>query len=794
MRVPLSWLREFVPVEAEPDALAERLSLGGFAVEETIRTGAGISGVVVGEIRSVRDHPDADNLVLVRAFDGERERDIVCGARNFGPGDRVPLALPGARLPGGVEIGRREVRGEQSDGMLCSSAELRVSEDHAGIMVLDPDAPLGADVVRALDLDDVIYHLDVTTNRGDCLSIVGIAREVAALYGLPLTVPLPKVPEDDGPAEERASVRIDDTKGCPRYLARVIEGVRVGPSPWWMRRRILACAMRPISNVVDVTNYVLLERGHPLHAFDLATLGGSAIVVRRPRSRERIVTLDGVERALERDDVMICDAGRPVAVGGVMGGAETEVTEGTAQVLLEAAYFDPLRIRRTAARLGLRTEASVRFERGADPEAVRPAADRAAELFAQVCGGRVARGAIDAYPRPPRRRTVRLRAGRARHVLGADVPAERMATDLRALGCDVEMSRQVLRVTVPTHRPDLEIEEDLIEEVARLHGYDRLPETLPSRARIGSLTWEQRRGRTARAILAGRGLSEAQTLSLISPALPDRLGLAADHPWRNVVRLQNPLSEEESTLRPSLVPGLLLAAQRNAARRVLPVMLYEIGRVFAAGAPPGETLRAAWVMAGSAPVSWHGARDLDLFDAKGTLEALLRGLGIGTLELETGGDRGGAFHPARSATVRVDGQPVGVLAEIHPRAAEALGLPDRVAVCEIDLDPVLARAPRAVEHTVSRFPAVARDLALVVPEGTPATEVEGVIRGAGGALLESAALFDVYRGSPVPEGHVSLAYALFFRDPERTLTDTDADAAFGAIVESARARGWSVRE
>jgi phenylalanyl-tRNA synthetase beta chain len=797
MRVPLSWLREFVPVEADADELAAKLSVSGFAVEEILKPARGVSGVVIGEVREVRDHPNSDKLVLVRVFDGSVERDIVCGARNFREGDRVPIAVPGAKLPGGVEIGSRKVAGEVSDGMLCSARELELSDDHSGIMVLDADSPLGEDIVRALALDDVILHLDVTTNRGDALSIVGIAREVAALYGLPLTVPEPAVAERGEDAAMLATVRIEDARGCPRYLARVITGVRIGPSPFWMQRRLMAAGMRPISNVVDVTNYVLLERGQPLHAFDLDTLTDHTIVVRKPRKGERITTLDGIDRALTAGDVAICDADRPVAVAGVMGGAETEVTDKTGRILLESAYFDPLRIRATAGRMRWRSEASIRFERGADPEGVPAGAARACELLAEIAGATIARGAIDVYPKPVARKPIRLRVTRANGLLGTAVPAEEIQTHLRALGCEVVgATRTSMRVTPPTWRPDLSIEADLIEEVARLHGLDAILETLPSGGRTGGRTEAQRRCALVRTLLLGAGLSEANTLSLLPPWLPDRLALGDDHAWRRAARVANPLSEDESVLRPSLLPGLLLATQRNVARHVRPVALFEIGTTFH---PDGEGLReqleVAWILSGPAPDGWHAAeRELDFFDAKGVLETVMAGLGVGEWSVAAG-DAGepALLHPGRSAAVRMAGRDVGFVAELTPRAAGRLEIPGRVAVGSLTLAALVEHAGRGDVAVPSRFPPVTRDLALVVPEDVPAAEVERAIRGAAGPVLAGLRLFDVYRGEQVPEGQVSLAFALTLQDPERTLTDAEADAAIGAILDVARARAWSIR-
>ncbi len=793
MRVPLSWLREFVPYEGSADDLADLLNASGLAVEEIIRTGEGISGVVVGEVRAMQEHPNADSLMLVKAFDGTAERDIVCGARNYAVGDRVPLALPGARLPNGMEIAQRKVRGEISDGMLCSAKELHISDDHSGILVLGREAVLGADIVGALALDDAVLNLDITTNRPDCLSIVGVAREVHALTGLPLTVPLPQV-EATG---EQVDIRIEitDPEGCPRYLARVITGITVAPSPWWMRRRILAAGMRPISNIVDVTNYVLLERGQPLHAFDLDSLSGAAIVVRRPAMGERILTLDGVDRALGSDDVAICDAERPVAVAGVMGGGETEVSDKTTRILLESAYFDPNRIRKTSARLKLRSEASMRFERGADIEGVPAAAALAASLFAKIGGATVSQTVVDVYPGRWEPRTISFRPARANSLLGIEEPGPSMASSLRALGCEVA-DGETMSVSPPSWRGDLQIEEDLIEEVARIYGYAKIPETLPGGARIGGLTVEQERLRMVRRALLGAGLSEAQTLSLLPPTIFDRFELPERDPLRRVFTVANPLSEEESVLRPMLIPGLVMAAQRNVARRVLPVTLFETGGVFLRGEQDemNEIQRVAWIMCGPAPVGHHGPeRPLDFFDGRGVLEALARALGIAGVVVAPS-DAAGIGHPGRTAVVTVSGREAGMLAELHPRTTEALELPGRVVICELDLEPLLAAVTPSAAPSIPRLPPVGRDVALVVGDEDTAASVEATITGAAGPLLESITLFDVYRGEPVREGARSLAYALVLRDPERTLTDEDADTVMRAIADAATARGWVVRE
>lgn len=797
MRAPLSWLREFTSIDVAPDDLAAKLSLLGLAVEEIVRTGEGIENVVVGRVLEVRDHPTSNKpLVLVKADPGTGETlDIVCGARNFGAGDVVAVALPGAKLPNGMEIVKRKVAGEVSNGMLCSAKELQIADDHSGIMVLDQTLTLGQDIRSALSLDDVIFDLDVTPNRSDCLSILGVAREVAAAYGLRLTIPGSPPAESDEPIG--IAVRIEDEQGCPRYVARVVTGLASGSSPWWMRRRLLACGMRPISMIVDVTNYVMLELGQPLHAFDLANVRGNEIVVRAGRNGETLQTLDGVDRTLTTTDVLICDAERAVAVGGVMGGGDSEVTDATSDVLIESALFDPVRVLRTARRLGLRTEASVRFERGIDVEGQQRAADRAAGLLATIGGGTVHSGVLVAGPGagPPER--IHVSMSKAASFLGIDVAAPEASSILASLGCDVQTAGgDAFAVTPPSWRPDLRIEEDLFEEIARRYGYDRVPVTLPQGGRRGGLSDSQQLRRLARRAMLGFGLSEAHTLSLISPGFFDRIRLHDGHPWRNVMRVANPLSDEESVLRSSLLPGLLLAAQRNIAHRQLSVALFEIGTIFTPSADvlPSETLTLAWVMTGPRPTGWHGpAGTFDFFDAKGAIETLASALGIADLTCRAA-SLGQPFHPARSAEVEVGGSRAGLIAELHPRAAEALDLPGRVAVGVVEVDLLLSSASSARALALPKFPAAERDIAVVVPAGVPSEDIADVIRSAGGSLLEHLTVFDVYIGAQVGDGNVSVAFALSFRDPARTLTDQDVEQAFGAITAGILGRGWTIRD
>lgn len=795
MRAPLSWLRAFVPYEGETGALAERLSLAGLAVEQIIRPAQAIDGVIVAEVLEVAKHPDADSLQLVVVDDGRGPRNIVCGASNYIVGDRVPLAVPGSSLPGGIEIGKRKVRGQESDGMLCSGRELGLGADHSGILILDRDEKPGASLVDALELDDEVLELDVLPNRPDALSILGIAREIAALFGLPLTVPGLVIDESSEPAEDAIRVEVADPIGCPRYTARILRGIGArGRSPWWLRRRLLLSGMRPIDPIVDATNHQMLEVGQPLHAFDLATLRGATIRVRAATPGETLGTLDGQIRQLVEGDLLICDADRPIALAGVMGGADTEVTETTTDVLLESASFDARRIAATSRRLDLRSEAAQRFERGIDLAIVEVANARCAALIASLTGATVASGTVADGPGaldPPR---IVTSVSWLASAIGAPITDEIADTTLSAIGCDLDRDGDTLVVVPPTWRPDMVAAEDVAEEVARLYGYDRIPETLPSGARTGGLSPAQLNERKVRAALLATGADEAVTLSLIAPDLPDRLDLPAEHPWRGVIAVANPLSDQESRLRPSLLPGLLEAAHRNVSRRVLPVRLFEVGTVFEArGNEVLESKRCALVLTGPAPGGWHAAgRTLDVFDARAALDAIASALGV-SFTIEQDEDPPAPFHPARTGLVLVAGEVLGTVGELHPRTADAFELPDRVALLDLDLDPLLGRhtAARAIE--VPRLPAVDRDLALVVDARTPSTLIADTIRRAGGDLVESVELFDRYVGAQVGEGKVSLAYAIRLRAVDRTLTDEEAAAVMTAIEGSARDQGWTIR-
>ncbi len=779
MRVPLSWLRELCPVDLGAEELAELLTAKGAEVESIERPWERLSGVVVARVLDVRDHPDpeATRLCLARVSTGVAEREVVVGVRNMRPGDLVPLAGPGATVPGVPQpLSARRIRGVVSDGMLCSAMELGIAPNHDGILVLPEDLSPGEDLKAALELQDAVLDIEVTPNRPDFLSIVGIAREVAAATGVPLRLPDTTVVEADEKAADVATVEVLDPDRCPRYLARILRDVRHVPSPPKIQARLTAAGMRPISAAVDATNYAMLEIGQPLHPFDLALLAGPGIVVRRAREGERLVTLDGVERTFTEDDLLICDRERPVAVAGVMGGALAEVSDSTTDLLLESATFERGGIQRTRRRIDLSTEASMRFERGVDPEAAPIGADRACRLMAEWCGARVLAGRVEVGSEP-RPRRVSVRPSRASLLLGISVTAEDATRVFDRLGMRCESTGDALEVEVPGYRVDIEREVDLIEEIVRIQGYERVGSTLPPIRRPGGLPPTYAFVDRVRSSLVRAGLREVRLLSFASEA---DLELTGD---RNAVRVTNPLAADEGYLRTRLLPGLLRALRRNMYRHVRTAALFEVGTVFR---PRRDTVeerpRVAFGVAGVAGGTWvDPERPLDFFDAKGIVEALSDDLRV---SLGFGDPAGPPLHPGRSARVTVGGEEVGVVGELHPGVGKELDLQGRVIVGELDLPGLLAAAPTTLTvRDVPRFPPVRRDLAFTVAEDVPAATVQRHLERAAGDLLGTCLLFDVHAGPPLPPGKKSLAFSVDFRAADRTLTDEEANQAVSRIVD-----------
>lgn len=851
MKASHAWLRELSGVDASPSEVAERLTRAGIEVEGITSHGAGLERVVIAEVKGARPHPTKDKLTLVRVWNGREEREVVCGAPNVpGAGAKVLLAELGAVLPKsavhpkGLEIAPREVAGVASHGMLCSEVELGLGDDANGIVVLDraSGGKVGAPIADALSLRDSVLEISLTPNRADCLGHVGLARELALLFEKPFVLRAPPAPQrvllvDGHVSTQHASllqatvplldsehahpgetlslvqplegtpisipIAIADPARCSRYLGLVIQHVSVQRTPFWMRYRLHLLGQRSIDSVVDVTNYVLLETGHPIHAFDLDTLRrgseGPAVIVRLAREGERFVTLDGIERKLSADDLVIADAEVPLALAGVMGGRDSGVRVETRSILLEVAHFDARSVRRTGRRHGLHTEASHRFERGVDPLGLERVMRRAAQLLGGAAEGASAPHATDAHARRVVPVAIPLRPAHVDALLGGPVEIATSRRILEGVGCEIAPAEEGgWRVTAPTYRPDLTRPEDLIEEIARVRGYDHIPSELAliaPRADAGDRRYAI--VRALRDAAAAAGLWEAVNLAFLS-----RRELTLAKAPLDAIELTNPLSEERGLMRTSLVPGLLgdvARAQRHQAPRAL---LFEVGRTYhpSATSERHAVERAVLGLVLSGPRElWIGdASPFDFYDGKGAALAILRAVGLRaeTVRDASLDDDAPWLHPRRSARIVVGGEKVGSLGEVHPEVAEAFGVTGRPIFAALDLEAVIALAKRAglpQARPLPKLPAVVRDLAVVVSEETMVADVEGAIRAAA-PLVERAEVFDVYRGKPVPEGRKSLAFRIAYRDPETTLTDARVEQVHAAVVQSIADRfGGSLR-
>ncbi len=811
MRISLKWMKTLLDIDMSIDELKDRLDLTGTAVETVITIGEALDGVVVGQIVAKESHPDADKLWVTTVDVGsDALLTIVCGAQNFETGDKVPVATVGSTLPNGMEIKKAKLRGVVSMGMNCSAAELGMGSDQSGLLILPPDAPVGVPFAEYKDLTDTVLELEITPNRPDCLSVVGMAREMAAVLGTTFEIPSGFPDETGEPIADSLRVDILDPELCSRYTARLIRNVKIGPSPDWLVERIVALGQRPVNNVVDITNYVMFELGQPLHAFDAATLGRdsegvSHIIVRRAGAGERLTTLDGQDRPLDPGMLIIADPNGPVGLAGVMGGENTEVSEETVDIILEAASFDQVVTSHTSRSLALISEASMRFERGVDPMGCIAAQNRAAQLMAEYCGGLVAPGLVDVCPEPIQDRSLELRRSRVNRMLGTQLPAQDIETVLRALGLGVEVhdGDDSFSVDIPSFRPDLTREIDLIEEVLRVWGMDRVPSTLPGgRERIGGLDSGQRWRERIAATMRAAGLNETITYAFVDPGDLGRLSWELDD-GELLVELLNPMSEEQAVLRRTLAPGLLRAVSYNQRRGVENVHLYELGRVFSTSEGrklPRERDVVAGLLAGRwhAP-TWHDPRSkdkgvdaalrgpqLNFFDGKGIVEILLEDLGISRWSTRSADVPW--LQPGRAAEIVVRGQSVGWLGEVHPRVLEQFEAQAPVVMFELQLAALIKAAVAIRPSTdVPRFPAISFDVALVVDEAVTAESVEQSLSKAGGKLLESVRLFDVYRGAGIPEGKKSLAFALSYRAEDRTLTDEEVRPAHDRAIRKVSA-------
>jgi len=822
MRVPLSWLRELVDVELAPEELAARLTMLGMEVKGIERRGSEWQNVVVGELLAVEKHPRADRLSLTRVTTGGGEPlEIVCGATNIAPGQRVPVALPGAVLPGGRRIERTEKMGAVSNGMLCSGEELGLTTDADGILILAPDTPLGASLADLYG--DVVLDVDVKPNRGDALSIVGIAREVAAVTGGPLRLPDIAVAESDALAGDRLSVDVDDEHLCPRFVGRWIDGVQVRPSPDRIQMRLLAAGIRPVSNVVDASNYVMQEWGKPIHTFDAAAVardqaGRAALRVRLATPGERLATLDHVDRELDPETLLIADASGPLAIAGVMGGAASEVSDSTRDVVVESAIFDPVSVRRTAFRYALRSEASLRFEKGQEFRLARLGADRAAQLILEWAGGAVARGRVDTQPDEPSPRRVAFRPARVDRLLGTSIGAEFQREVLRRVGIETDVASpetpiqiaagsapatvsapagEAIVSTVPTWRRDIEIEADIAEEVARIHGYEEVPARLPTTTMPGWRETPLGARDAIREALAGAGITEAVTYALVSPrqveafawSFEDRPAAGEARREGGPITVTNPLSLDHVLLRQSLVGSLLEVVDSNARHGRADVALFEIGKGYGrVGDEPREWWRLGLALTGSFDQpGWNRPRrDADLDDVKGAIELIAEILRADAPTYQPLSDEP-ILHPGRSAIVTAnDGAGAlaisGVVGELHPRLAAAWDLRGRVVVAELSIAGLIAGSLSIVDAApLPRVQPIERDLTVDVDDRVPAADVVRAISDAGAELLEGATLVGTYRGHPLGPEERSLTYRLRFGAADRAIVDADVDAALAAI-------------
>lgn len=803
MKVTLNWLRQYVEFNWSPEGLTERLTMLGLEVEGVSKLGGEFAGIVVAQVLTRDKHPNADKLSVCRVHDGTGERQIVCGAQNFKAGDKVPLILPGATLP--LKPGDKEpftirvgkIRNVESHGMMCSHEELGIDPEaighrrEDGLLILREDARAGQSFAEYLGRSgsDVVYDLEVTPNRPDLNSVIGVAREIAALTGNPLRQPATDCPESAETTAELVRVRLDAPDLCPRYTARVIRGVKVGPSPDWLRSTLEKVGLRSINNVVDVSNFVMLETGQPLHAFDYHLLAKNAsgkptVVVRRAVAGEKFTTLDAKEHTLAVENLLIADEHKAIALAGVMGGQNTEINAATVDVLIESAYFAPTSIRRTSKTLGLRTDASYRFERGADVNACDFASRRCAQLILQTAGGTLAAGAVDACPESPKAKEITLRHAKTGALLGIEIPAETQLKMLVSLGLTVKSTGPAESAfAIPSWRVDLKREADLIEEIARLHGVDKIPATAP-RGAVGAHPFDAVYDQFAelRRLLSGLGLNETQGQTLINDS-------AARAAATESVLLANPLSSDMNALRPSLLPGLLDTLRHNLSRRNGDVQLFEIGRVFS---DPNGQLKEGWRLAIALtgtrnPGFWAGGeRDAkwDLFDLKGLVEEVIEFCGLRGVTYAKRPESTGLF--LESATLALGGKlPLGQLGQLLPKMAKQHDLRDAVLLAELDLDQLLARSnANKAFKLLPQFPSSRRDVALLVPEATTHDAVLQVVRQAKPANLDSVELFDVFRGKHVPDGQKSLAYAFTYRAADRTLKEDEVNAAQQKVVEA----------
>jgi phenylalanyl-tRNA synthetase beta chain len=780
MKVSLSWLETFVPVEMALNELTEALTMAGLEVEALTDRYDYLRSVFVGRVAAVKNHPNADRLKICDVELQEKTFQVVCGAPNVIEGMLAPLALPGTRLPDGNTLSHGTIRGQHSEGMLCSEAELDLGLDASGIMSLDKDLAVGENLARALKLADPVLEIDLTPNRPDCLSIIGTAREVAAIQGRKITVETVDLKESGREIDRQTSVIVEAPGDCPRYTARLIENITVAPSPLWLQNRLISVGLRPINNIVDITNFVLMEYGQPLHAFDFDRLAENRIVVRRADAGETFTTLDSKERVLSEDMLLICDGQKPVGLAGVMGGQNSEIEASSTRVLIESAYFNPASIRKTAKTLGLNTDASHRFERGIDPETTPIALDRATQLMLELGGGTLVPGVIDVRGKIPQPSTIVLTVEETNRLLGTNLDQDEIKRLLASIEFQVECTgNDSLTVTAPSFRVDIARTVDLIEEVARLTGYNNIPRTYPlvaaeTRKPSKELTERDR----VKRIMTGFGFTEAVNYAFMDDRACDRLNLAEDDDRRLFVEILNPLTDDQTVMRTSLMPGLLKSMRRNISRQVKCIKLFEVGKVFIQKKQQGlpkETEMLGGILSGVAsPLAWKVKEaPFDFYDMKGAVEGLLTALDIRAVKFTAlPDDRCRYTRPGHTAQIIHNNAMIGLVGELSPDVLKAYDLKQSAWIFELDLTRLYRLIPDFSQAgEIPKFPATSRDATIIIDRAIEAGKIMDCVQGMGEALVENMTIFDVFTGNPISEGKKSVSFRITYRSLEETLED-----------------------
>lgn len=806
MNTSLSWIKAYVPeLDVTAQEYTDAMTLSGTKVEGYEELDADLDKIVVGQIDKIEKHPDADKLIICQVNVGAETVQIVTGAPNVKEGDKIPVVLdggrvagghePGQRVAGGIKIKKGKLRGVESAGMMCSIEELGSNREmypeapEYGIYIFPEDTEVGADAVEVLGLHDVVFEYEITSNRVDCYSVVGIAREAAATFRKEFVPPVVTAVGNDEDVNDFIKVTVEDPDLCPRYTARVVKNIKIGPSPKWMQRRLASVGIRPINNLVDITNYVMEEYGQPMHAYDLDTIAGGQIVVRRAKENETFVTLDGQERKLDESVLMICDGEKSVGIAGIMGGENSMITDDVHTMLFEAACFDGTNIRKSSKKVGLRTDASGKFEKGLDPNNAEAAMNRACQLIEEMGAGEVVGGMVDVYSKKKEPVRVPFDADEINGLLGTDISKEDMLSYFKKI--DLEYDEATNEVIAPTFRHDLFRMADLAEEVARFYGYDNIPTTLPrGEATTGKLSFKLRVEEIARDIAEFCGFSQGMTYSFESPKVFDKLLIPSDSPLRNTVEIMNPLGEDYSIMRTTSLNGMLTSLATNYNRRNKNVRLYELGNIYLPKSLPLTELPEERMQF---TLGMYG--EGDFFSMKGVVEEFFEKIGMHKKEVYDPNAGKPFLHPGRQANILYDGTVVGYLGEVHPAVAENYGIGGRAYVAVLDMPEIIVRATFDRKYTgIAKFPAVTRDISMVVPKEILVGQIEEMIEQRGGSILESYHLFDLYEGAQIKEGHKSVAYSIVFRAKDRTLEDADVTKAMKKILNGLESMGIELRQ